>query len=210
MDCINRVDATSFLQPLPSQFQEIDQTVAVFAKETGFEGLVAVRIKDQLYTKEVGRHFKEELFPICSITKTFTAAAILKLVEEGKLSLDDKVSDWVKDPKGIFQEAAIGELLTHTSGIPDLNPDKIALKEAVSFEQIYQSLEKGTERGQEKYNNFGYVVLAKVIEKASGRPYNEAMEAIVFGPLGIQAKAPMHIHEMPHEVEGVLSDSTVL
>jgi CubicO group peptidase (beta-lactamase class C family) len=212
----NRVFGADTQSSTRLQFEQIDRIVDEFVQDTAFEGIVCVRIGESVHTKSVGcanksgvKHSNDELFPICSITKLLTAAAILKLVDRGELALDAKVSKFIDDKRKIFQDVTVKELLTHTSGIPDLTPEGISFKEPATYDQIYESLvkeQKRPNRGQEHYNNFGYVTLAKVIEKVTGLSYEEAMEKEVFHPLGINAKAPMRTDEMPKNVEGLPSN----
>jgi CubicO group peptidase (beta-lactamase class C family) len=132
---------------------------------------------------------------VCSVSKVFTATAVMKLVDEGKISLDDKVKDILpkfsiiqKFPKG--GEITIRSLLAHTSGLPrDTNhgywggPDHDFPSEDELFDSL-PTLETerpvGTEIG---YSNIGYALLGQVIEEVTGATYKNYMESNIFKPL---------------------------
>jgi len=131
----------------------------------------------------------ETTFNIASITKPFTAAAILKLREEGRLGLDDRLSKYIPDyPRG--SEITIRHLLTHTSGIPDKLGGPAALATAAypaSRDYLialfkYQPLDFDP-GAQYAYSNPGYYLLGYIIEKASGQPYIEYLRNAFFKPL---------------------------
>ena len=128
-------------------------------------------------------------YPIDSVSKEFTAAAILLLAEQGKLSLDDPVGKWFPE---LHEAAAVTlrQLLTHTSGIRDYWPQDFLTPEmtrpttpaAIIQEWAQRPLdfEPGTDW---QYSNTGYVLAGAVVEKVSGRPLFEFLSRYVFGPL---------------------------
>ncbi|OSZ63541.1 serine hydrolase [Sphingomonas sp. IBVSS2] len=132
-------------------------------------------------------------YQIASISKQFTAAAILLLEEEGKLGLDDKVSKWVPDITGA-DRITIRQLLSHTAGIQDYWPqdyDFAAMEKPVTPRQILDrwakkplDFEPGTAW---QYSNTGYVVAGMIIEKASGMKLLDYLQKKIFKPLGIDA-----------------------
>jgi CubicO group peptidase (beta-lactamase class C family) len=130
-------------------------------------------------------------FRIGSMTKQFTAAAILKLQEQGKLNLDDKLSKFIPDyPRG--DEVTIHHLLTHTSGIHNCTskPDflqKVGVHHTPedwikSFENDPYDFDPGQKWN---YSNSGYVLLAFIFEKVSGEKYEDYMRETFFEPLGM-------------------------
>lgn len=136
---------------------------------------------------------QETIFRIGSITKQFTAAAILKLNEEGKLALDDKLTQFIPGyPRG--DEVTIHHLLTHTSGIKSYTDEinfedkevtePIASSEAhiESFKNKPYNFDPGTAWS---YNNSGYFLLGYIIEKVSGHPYHDYLKENFFEPLGM-------------------------
>ena len=135
----------------------------------------------------------DHIFRIGSITKQFTAAAILNLVEKGQLSLDDTVGARLPNLPRTWRRATIRQLLNHTSGIPsytdigprwqrrwreDLVPDSlIAL---VSADTMNFPL-----GARWRYNNSGYVLLGMILEKFAGKSYATLMDEQYFKPLGL-------------------------
>lgn len=133
------------------------------------------------------------VFRTGSITKQFTAAAILMLAEQGKLSLDDDITKFLPDYPTKGQKITIEHLLTHTSGIKSYTslPEWIPLwrKDMPIDELIALFKDKPMDFAPgEKwaYNNSAYVLLGAVIEKASGQTYADFVEKNIFAPLGMK------------------------
>ncbi|MCE7995142.1 MAG: beta-lactamase family protein [Roseivirga sp.] len=140
---------------------------------------------------------EDHLFRIGSISKTFTALAIMKLVEEGKLNLNTKLSDLA--PEINFENrwkethpVRLVHLLEHKAGFDDMHfsgfakdrePGTKALDEVRSYESSMRSRWKpGLVHS---YSNPGYVILGYLIEKVSGRPYQEYIRDQILLPLGM-------------------------
>jgi CubicO group peptidase (beta-lactamase class C family) len=130
-------------------------------------------------------------FRIGSVTKQFTAAAILKLQEEGRLNVNDKLSKFIPDyPRG--DEVTIHHLLTHTSGIKSFTskPDFMATATApATVDQMIASFKSDPfdfNPGEKfSYNNSGYFLLGHIIEKVSGKSYGDYLRDAFFEPLGM-------------------------
>src|SRR5688572_9093635 len=133
------------------------------------------------------------IYEIGSITKQFTSAAVMKLVEQGRVKLDDDLSKYVPQFPLQGKKVSIRQLLNHTSGIhsytsspgwsktweDDLTPDEIVkFVAADTFD-----FAPGTSY---RYNNTGYVLLGMVIEKASGQTYANYLDAQFFKTLGMR------------------------
>lgn len=161
-----------------------------------FEGFGKADLEKNLFVNE------QTLFGLGSITKTFTALGILKLVENGKLNLTDKVLDlapelpitnkWEEDfPVRIFH------LLEHTTGFDELHPkdktipvisDDFPLKEGISI--VKNSLITRWEPGSRfAYSNVGYLVAGYIIEKISGTNYNDFIKSEVLEDLKMNQSA---------------------
>ncbi len=135
----------------------------------------------------------ETRFFIGSITKQFTAAAILALQEDSLLNIDDSIAKYLPDyPPDPGNRITIKELLTHTSGIPNYTDDaELIVRRSIPMtpEQIieifkYRPLE--FEPGSRfKYSNSGYVLLGKIIEAVSGQSYEAFMHHRIFKPAGM-------------------------
>jgi len=134
----------------------------------------------------------ETKFRIGSITKQFTAAAILKLQEEGKLNVTDNLSKLIPDyPRG--DEVTIHHLLTHTSGIHSYTSKADFLEsvtQAVKIEDHINSFKNDPydfDPGKKwLYNNSGYFLLGYIIEKVSGQSYGDFLRENFFEPLGMK------------------------
>jgi CubicO group peptidase (beta-lactamase class C family) len=131
-------------------------------------------------------------FRIGSITKQFTASAILKLQEEGKISVQDKLSKYIPDfPRG--DEVTIHQLLTHTSGIQSFTNRADFLRTATvkaSTEEMMDTIKAGKfdfNPGERYlYNNSGFFILGAIIEKITSKPYGEYLQETFFTPLGMK------------------------
>jgi D-alanyl-D-alanine carboxypeptidase len=175
-------------------------------------GAVLVAVGEEvIYTRGLGLANREwnipattdTKFEIWSVTKTFTAVAILQLQERGKLRIDDKMCGYLKKylpncPRQ-WQAITIRHLLAHTAGLDGLHKDKSGLgffnagelfcqlcrtkttpKEVLDLygdEPLH--FEPGT---HSSYSNFGYYLLGLVIEQASGKSYEEALREQIFLP----------------------------
>ncbi|GAB3753673.1 hypothetical protein GCM10028817_19400 [Spirosoma pomorum] len=132
----------------------------------------------------------EMVFSIASITKQFTAMAILQLMEQGKLSLHDPVTRFLPNYPTLGKPITIENLLTHTSGIKNITEisqfweqsrQKMTPLAMIDlFKDQPLEFESGT---QWHYSNSGYILLGQIIEKASGKTYPEYLKEMFFEPL---------------------------
>lgn len=114
-------------------------------------------------------------FSIASITKAFVGVAAMQLVEQGKLDLSHPVARYVDDLPAEWRAVTIRQLFTHVSGFPDLwrNIDVIARDEAVAWAKV-KAMPMLAQPGELfRYTQTNYVLLAKVISKVSGMPFND-------------------------------------
>ena len=132
------------------------------------------------------------LFRIGSITKTFTAVAILQLAEQGKLDISDPIQNYLPDYPKNEQTINIEHLLTHTAGIkPYTGMAEVAhlQDKAATPEQIIDVFKDAptefTPGEQYQYNNYGYILLGAIIEQVSGMRYGAYLEKAIFKPLGM-------------------------
>ncbi len=132
-------------------------------------------------------------FRLASISKQFTATAILKLQDEGKLNVTDPVCKWIQPCPAAWQDIRIRHLLSHTSGIPDLmarpgwgmrRTTHATLDELTEDSKRFGlQFEPGTEV---RYDNAGFNLAAAIVEKASGKPFQTYMRVTFFKPLGMK------------------------
>jgi CubicO group peptidase (beta-lactamase class C family) len=127
------------------------------------------------------------VFDIGSITKQFTGAAILRLQMEGRLSVEDPVSDYLPELAGGDKgEITLHQLLTHTAGLPDaLGPDDEAIGRADHLQLVAETPPLGPPGGEYVYSNVGYSVLAAVIETVTGGSYEDYLRTVLFEPAGM-------------------------
>ena len=131
-------------------------------------------------------------YRLASVTKQFTAAAILLLAQDRKLSIDDKVKRWLPSLPDALDSVTITHLLSHTSGIIDYEDvippgttaqvhDADVLKLLESQDSTY--FKPGTKY---QYSNSGYSLLALIVQKASGEPFATFLHDRIFAPLGMK------------------------
>lgn len=127
------------------------------------------------------------VFPIGSITKQFTGAAILKLEEMGKVNVSDPLSNYFEDVPSDKQAVTVHHLLTHSSGLPgwigedfDVIDRDSYVEKALNTPLLFQP---GT--GYE-YSNVGYSLLAAIIEQESGESYDSFAQQYLFSPAGME------------------------
>lgn len=191
---------------LPADLTEkIDKVVTDTLSRTGVPSASVAIVKDGniAYVKAYGDARIEPKTPatssmrysIGSISKQFTAAAILLLQEQGKLSLDDKVAKYVPDLTRA-NEVTIRQLLSHTSGYQDYWPQDYVMPmmlQPVTSQKIMEmwakkplDFEPGTKW---QYSNTNYVIAGVIIEKVSGMPLLKFLQQKVFTPLQMTSVA---------------------
>ena len=178
--------------------KRIDSLIEKAVKINRFNGSVLVSKNGKIvYEKAYGYQDAAEQIPntsntiyqIGSTTKEFTAAVILKLAEERKLSLEDKLSTYFPDFKR-GDEITIKHLLTHTSGIYEILRDHMAVMESTKprtkermlsfFINKPLDFDPGTKYA---YCNSGYILLGLIIEKVTGWPYQVVVRDLILEPL---------------------------
>jgi CubicO group peptidase (beta-lactamase class C family) len=181
---------------------EFDRIISAEFKAEEPGGVVLIGQRGQIIYKkafgmanvELNVPMKEGMvFNIGSITKQFTAVAILQLVEQGKLSLQDEITKYLPDYPVNGQKITVENLLTHTAGIPASAPEAMTRlqgeKRLVTLQEIIATFKNrpldfapGTKMN---YSNNGYILLGAIIEKVSGVSYPEYLEKNIFKPAGM-------------------------
>ncbi|MBD0332558.1 MAG: beta-lactamase family protein, partial [Chitinophagaceae bacterium] len=132
----------------------------------------------------------ETVFPIASGTKPFTAAAVLMLQDQKKLSIDDPLVKWMKGFPLSWNGITIRQLLSHTSGIPDwqkMAPEEKFPVTIPGIIAVYKNSKPVSAPGTTfSYGNINYLLLSFVIEKASGSTYEKFVESNIIEPLSLQ------------------------
>ncbi len=132
-------------------------------------------------------------FRLASVSKQFTAAAILKLADDGKLTVGDPVCRWIQPCPDAWAAVRIHHLLSHTSGLPDLmarpawgtrRVTPATLAELTEDSKAFRlSFPPGTKI---RYNNAGFNLAAAIVEKASGMAFADYLQTAFFDPLGME------------------------
>ncbi|KPJ85388.1 MAG: hypothetical protein AMS18_16365 [Gemmatimonas sp. SG8_17] len=208
--------AAAALQTLRAQdvAVQIDDFISQYHQLRQFNGAVLVgKLDSVVYEAGFGLanmdwgipNTPDTKFRVGSVTKQFTATVILKLVEEGKLRLDGKITDYLPDyPRETGDRITIHHLLTHSSGIPSytgfpdfqtqymrnpFTPD--------SFVTVFSGMELEFEPGTTfRYNNSGYFLLGVIIEHVTGLPFHEVLRQMVLDPLGLEDTGYDHNQEI--------------
>jgi CubicO group peptidase (beta-lactamase class C family) len=132
----------------------------------------------------------ETIFQSGSVGKQFTAAAVMLLVEEGRLSLADPLTTFFNDGPAHWKTITVRHLLTHTSGIPDYTAGTIDYRRDYTEDELQQfaaTLKPEFPPGARwNYSNTGYVLLGMIIRKASGQFYGDLLRDRIFAPLGMK------------------------
>lgn len=147
------------------------------------QGYGLANVEHQVATKP------ETVFQSGSVGKQFTSMAILMLVENGKLSLDDPISKHFAGSPSKWKPITVRHLLTHTSGIKDWENEDLDYRRDYTEDQLVKvamglplDFKPGT---QWSYSNTGYVLLGILIHKVSGQFYGDFLQERVFRPLGM-------------------------
>lgn len=130
-------------------------------------------------------------FRLASITKQFTAASILLLAQDGKLSLDDPLKRWLPSLPAAADAITLRHLLSHTSGLIDYEEVMPANQTAQLHDSDVLKLLEGQDRTyftpgtSYRYSNSGYALLALIVGKASGQDFASFLQQRIFQPLGM-------------------------
>lgn len=134
----------------------------------------------------------EQTFPLASVSKHFTAAAVMLLVEEGKLALDEPISRYAAGLPAAWGAMTLRQLLSHTSGLPEepvfaaLGPlDSYNSKDGMARLAALSATPLAVPPGTYSYSNLGYGVAAILVGKASGMELGAFLQQRIFGPLGM-------------------------
>lgn len=132
----------------------------------------------------------DTVFRIASVSKQFLAAGIMVLEQDGKLSVDDKLTKYFAGTPPEWSEITLRHLLNHTSGLQRETPGYEPFGDAPLLDQIKKGFSTKLEfpTGTKfQYCNYGYFMLAQIIEQVSGQPWSEFMRNRVFLPAGMTA-----------------------
>ncbi|MGP0020148.1 MAG: serine hydrolase domain-containing protein [Candidatus Sulfotelmatobacter sp.] len=130
----------------------------------------------------------ETIFQSGSVGKQFTATAVMMLVEEGKIGLDDPLTKYLADAPPSWEDVTVRELLSHTAGFGDYPKDFDFRKDWTEDEELklIESIPLAYPPGTKwEYSNFGYVTLGILIHRVTGEFYGDFLQQRIFQPLGM-------------------------
>jgi CubicO group peptidase (beta-lactamase class C family) len=218
------------VQAAEPPIKRMEQVIKVSVADKRFMGTVLV-VKDSktILDKGYGSADLEWNIPntpatkfrLGSITKQFTAAAIMLLEERGKLKTSDPVRQYLPELPQSWDKITIFNLLTHSAGIfnytalPDSNASKSRRMTPQQIVDLVRDKPLDFTPGEKmSYSNTGYVVLGMLIEKLSGQSYAEFLKANIFVPLGMkdsgyedQTITPLRAHGYERNKDGVLRNA---
>ncbi len=186
-----------------SPFSQIDSLMNSHYKSTDPGAVIAITLNQViLFKKSYGLAdlasgkpvSADDNFNIGSLTKQFTAFALLDLFYKGKCSLSDSIGKYFKLPSRL-SSIRISQLLSHSSGVPDhyMFTDTFKVKHATDIDVLAAVQRADTpyfpSGTRYRYSNTAYCLLGMLIEKLSGLSYPDYLRKIIFGPLGIQDAA---------------------
>jgi CubicO group peptidase (beta-lactamase class C family) len=207
-------DASSTRSALRAEADSIAAAYAMDGRWNGGllvarDGSVVLRGASGLADRESGRLNTPDMpYDLFSISKPFTAIVVLQLVESGHLALDGTLASYLPDYPGPgSDEITIHHLLSHTAGVPDYvtvipgywdappDIDRDSVLSIVAAEPL--EFEPGDGFG---YTNTGYVLLAAIVERVTGRPFEDLLSERIFEPLGMD---DTHWTPIPAETQGI-------
>ena len=201
-----RFTGAARVQKLEAAFPEVDQIFRRYAEERKVPGMVwGIVIDGRLAhvsssgVRERGSNgapAADTVFRIASMTKSFTALAILKLRDDGKLSLEDPVSKWLPQfarmpmPTEDTAPLRIRNLMSHSAGLPEDNPwgdQQLSASDADLTKWLRLGLPFSTPPDTRyEYSNYGFGLLGRIVTKASGVPYEKYVNTRILAKLGMQ------------------------
>jgi CubicO group peptidase (beta-lactamase class C family) len=153
---------------------------------------------------------EKTVYEIGSISKQFAANAILLLVEDGKVSLDDPISKFLTASPAAWSGITVRHILAHTAGLADFDTGNIGFsyRREYSADEFVELLGKqplGFQPGERWNYTNGFPLLGMVVERASGAPYTEFVRTRIFTPLGMEsARFKVASDVVPHRADGYL------
>ena len=199
---------------------KIDQFIKAEMQKQKIPGVSLAVIRDGkiIYAKGYGYANVEHQVPVKpetifqsgSVGKQFTSMAVMLLVEEGKIGLDDKISKYFTDAPAEWSGITVRHLLTHTSGMTDY-PKDFDFRADYTEDDIYKRIKTvplAFQPGEKwAYSNLGYVTLGILINKVAGKFYGDFLKERVFNPLGMTtARIISEADIVPNRAAGYVLD----
>ncbi|GGA84888.1 serine hydrolase domain-containing protein [Ornithinibacillus halotolerans] len=203
-------------------FEQLDRKIEEVVKEIGFSGAISIQKgQETIYEAAFGYANRSDKldntidtrFGIASGCKIFTAVGIGILVEQGKISFDSYLKDYLDiDFSSFSEDITVHHLLTHTSGIPDYFDESVMddfadlwkvkpmylIREPKDFLSMFQSNEMMFPPGRMfHYNNAAFIVLGLLIEQISGKKFTDFVEEYIFRKSGMTDSGYFSLDELP-------------
>jgi len=192
------IASTALAQTPTSAADRIDEYVRTEMQRQKIPGLSLLVARDGKIVRAQGYGLSnvelqvpvkpETVFQSGSVGKQFTATAVMMLVEEGKIKLDDPITKYFKDAPVSWREVTIRELLSHTAGFTDY-PKNLDFRKDYTETQLLKIVEgipldfpPGTKWS---YSNLGYLTLGILIHQVTGKFYGDFLQERIFQPLGM-------------------------
>jgi CubicO group peptidase (beta-lactamase class C family) len=204
--------AMFFLPPAKGQNTEQDRSIRELLIRQKFNGSVLVARKGKILIQEqtgfadmafgipVSEHTK---FEIASITKPFTALLVLRLAQEGKIQLDEKLTKYLPEvTRPEAQAITVHHMLSHTSGIQDyvgISPEFASWTDQKILEELGKTPISFAPGTQFQYSSSTYILLRMVIERATGKTYEENLTQYILGPAGMTETGVTHNQQVVAE-----------
>ena len=201
---------------LMAQADRVDDYIKAQMQNQHIPGLSLAVVRDGKVVKAKGYGYAnlewsapvatDTLFQSGSVGKQFTATAVMMLVEEGKLGLNDPISRYLPDTPPAWKGITIRHLLTHTSGVGDLYTI-LDLRQDCTEEELVKKAESvpvAFAPGERwAYSNTGYVLLGIIIHKVTGQFYGDFLKARIFTPLEMRTARNINEEDIiPHRAAG--------
>ena len=203
---------------LVSAFPEIDRLFKEFAERSRVPGIAYGILIDGRLAHAGAEGYRDArtkapvdadtVFRIASMTKSFTALCIMRLRDDGKLSLDDPAERYVPELAGLVYPTAdspritIRHLLSHAEGFPEDNPwgdRQLAATDAGMAALMTRGIPFSTAPGTAyEYSNYGFAILGRIVANVSGQPYRRYLRANILEPLGMKSTT-LEAAEVPPE-----------
>jgi CubicO group peptidase (beta-lactamase class C family) len=173
-------------EPLTAAHALLDQAVTGGQLQAA---VLHVRARQAIYRRAFGRARTQTVFLLASITKPMTAAAVMSLVQAGKLSLDDPAQKHVPELAGDERaRITVRSLLDHTSGLPDMPPDNQELRRRHApltdfLASACQAPLLFPPGSAIRYQSMGLLVAGTIVERLTGLPLREHLRRVLFAPL---------------------------
>jgi CubicO group peptidase (beta-lactamase class C family) len=188
--------------------EQVDAAVEAQRKAQKIPGVALAICRDGMVVKASGYGLAnvelnvpvtpETIFQTGSVGKQFTSMAVMMLVEQGKIGLDDRITKYIRESPAAWKDVTVRNLLTHTSGIADYSGEQgtmgkgvIDFRKDYTEEQLIQAfanMPMDFAPGEKwSYSNTGYVLLGVIIRSATGRFYGDFLREKIFEPLGMSS-----------------------